>query len=79
MGVGSNFNLHFTKGVTMIRKEVYKFLSLPHYTKIKILRSLELIEDGDDIHSGIQFIATAFRRAKERNQISALSDIIEQQ
>ena len=55
-----------------MRKEVYKFLSLPFHVQIKKLRELELIEDSDDIRGGIPFIADAFKRAKEQDKVDLL-------
>ena len=61
-----------TPTIDPVRMIVYQFLGLSFVAQRKIVRELELLEDGDNKLSDAEMFTACFKRARDRIQLESL-------
>ncbi len=60
-----------------LRQLTYRFLSLPYDVRLKVAQELSLIQDDDDGLHGNELFKRFFQRAKEKQLIEKLKEIVD--
>lgn len=60
-----------------VREIVYNFFLLPYIHRIKILLELKLVEESEITDNDNEVYKLSFRRARERNQVSELRNLVD--
>jgi predicted phosphodiesterase len=68
------------KGMNLNRKKLlFRFIGLPHHTKVAIMKKFALWEDGDQKLPDAEIFAACFERAKRKGVLDAVWDVVEGQ
>jgi 3',5'-cyclic AMP phosphodiesterase CpdA len=68
------------KGLNLNRKKLlFRFIGLPHHTKVAIMKKFELWEEGDQKLPDAEIFAACFERAKRKGVLDAVWDAVEGQ
>jgi calcineurin-like phosphoesterase family protein len=67
-------------GMNIDRKKLlYRFISLPHHTRISIMKNYDLWEEADQTRSDAEVFAACFERAKKKGVLDSVWEAIESQ
>jgi hypothetical protein len=61
------------------KKLLYRFIGLPHHTRIAIMKKFDLLQEGDEKRPDAEVFATCFERAKTKGVLDAVWDAVEAQ
>jgi hypothetical protein len=68
------------KGLNLNRKKLlFRFIGLPHHTKVAIMKKFELWEEGDQKLPDAEIFAACFERAKRKGVLDAVWNAVEGQ
>lgn len=65
-------------GMNLNRKKLlYRFIGLPHHTRVAIMKKFDLWEESDQKRPDAEVFAACFERAKKKGVLDAVWDAVE--